>query len=105
MPEAEPMTRIVRQLRSGQITIPSDFRRKLGIDEQSYLQITLAQGELRIKPVRVTGQPKGSAWLRELYDHFAPTREIAASHSEEEINADIDRAIADVRNRPDPRRL
>jgi len=105
MPEAEPMTRIVRQLRSGQITIPSDFRRKLGIDERSYLQITLAQGELRIKPVRVSAQPKDSAWLRELYDHFAPTREIAASRGEEEINADIDRAIADVRKRHGPSRL
>jgi bifunctional DNA-binding transcriptional regulator/antitoxin component of YhaV-PrlF toxin-antitoxin module len=105
MPEPEPTTRIVRQLRSGQITIPSDFRRQLGIDETSYLQITLAQGELRITPLRVADPATGSTWLSELYDHFTPTREIAARQREEEINADIDRAVAAVRTKDDSGRL
>ncbi len=105
MPEKAPMTRIVRQLRSGQITIPSEFRKELGIDEQSYLQITLAQGELRIKPVRVSAAAKGSAWLKELYQYFAPARQAAAKHSEEEINVDIDQAIKDVRRKDAPSSL
>src|SRR5207244_7044450 len=102
---AEPRTRIVRQLRSGQITIPSDFRHELGIDERSYLQVTLADGELRIRPVEVSAQPRGSAWLRELYERFAPAREAAGRYDEDEVNADIDRALGEVRRGRAPRRL
>ena len=39
------MTQLVRALRSGQITIPSEYREKLGIDEDSFLQINLIEGE------------------------------------------------------------
>jgi bifunctional DNA-binding transcriptional regulator/antitoxin component of YhaV-PrlF toxin-antitoxin module len=99
MSKAEPMTRVVRPLRSGQITIPVAFRKRLGIDEQSLLQMTLVEGELRIKPVAIREQTKGSPWLRELYEYFAPVREeiLARGISEEEVNADIDAAIAAVR--------
>ena len=92
-----PMTKIVRSLRSGQITIPAEFRRRLGIQDESVLQMTLENGELRIKPVEV--KPKGSPWLRELYEHFAPVREeiLKRGISEEELNADIDAAVDDVR--------
>ncbi len=40
-------TKIVRQLRSGQITIPVEFRRELGIEGEGMLQMTLKDGELR----------------------------------------------------------
>jgi hypothetical protein len=42
---------------------------------------------------------KGSPWLRELYEHFAPVREeiLARGIPEEEVYADIDAAIAAVR--------
>lgn len=95
----ERPTKIVRALRSGQITIPAAFRRELGIDEQSMLRMTLVDGELRITPVDVSEQPKGSPWLKELYDYFAPVRQeiLDRGISEEEINADIDAAIAEVR--------
>jgi len=93
------MTRIVRQLRSGQMTIPADFRKELGITDDSLLQITLADGELRIKPVLVTTQAKDSAWLHELYEYFAPARHEAAKYSEEEVNADIDAALEEVRTK------
>ena len=99
MPKKKPMTKIVRQLRSGQITIPSEFRQELGIDEHAFLQITLAQGELRIKPVRVSVEAHGSVWLKDLYDYFAPAREQASTFSEEEINADIDKAVRQVRKK------
>ena len=91
------MTRIVRQLRSGQVTIPADFRRRLGIDEDTLLQMTLVSGELRIKPVQVRESAQGSPWLKELYQRFAPVREEAARFSVEEVDADIDRAVAKVR--------
>ena len=95
------MTKIVRSLRSGQITIPADFREKLGIDQDTLLQINLMEGELRIKPVRVSEkiQEAGSPWLKELYDYFAPVRaEIKRKgYTEQEINSAIDSAVAAVR--------
>lgn len=90
-------SRIVRPLRNGQITIPIEFRRKLGITEDSLLKVVLEGDELRIKPVRAEEQPKGSPWLKELYELFAPVHAEAAKYSEEEINAAIDEAIAAVR--------
>jgi AbrB family looped-hinge helix DNA binding protein len=99
MTDTKPKTKLVRPLRSGQITIPAEFRRALGIDENTMLRATLCDGELRITPVRVDEPSKGSPWLRELYDYFAPVREeiLARGISEEEVNADIDAAIAAVR--------
>ncbi len=96
---AERPTKIVRALRSGQITIPAAFRRELGIDEQSLLRMTLVDGELRITPLPVDDKPKGSPWLKELYDYFAPVRQeiLDRGISEEELNADIDAAIAEGR--------
>jgi len=99
MNNGERLTKIVRPLRSGQITIPVEFRKKLGIGEDSLLRVTLADGELRIKPVQVAEQATGSPWLRELYDYFAPVREeiLQRGIPEEEINADIDAAVAAAR--------
>lgn len=98
------LTKVVRPLRGGQITIPAEFRAKLDIDERTLLQITLAGQELHIRPVRVTDATPGSAWARELYDLFAPVRKEAARHSEKEIDADIDRAVAAVRRKRGSRR-
>jgi AbrB family looped-hinge helix DNA binding protein len=97
MSEGGPTTKIVRPLRGGQITIPAAFRRQLGIDADSLLQVTLDRDELRIKPVRVTEQ--GSPWFRELYDLFAPVRQeaIEKGYTDEQINAWIDEAVEAVR--------
>jgi AbrB family looped-hinge helix DNA binding protein len=98
--EGRPMSRVVKPLRSGQITIPAEFRRALGIEPDSLLQLTLFQGELRIKPVSVREKAAGSPWLKELYDLFAPVREeAAAKYSEQEIDAAIDQAMKAVRSR------
>jgi len=61
--------------------------------------MTLASGELRIRPVRIPESTEGSPWLKELYEHFAPVWKEAAKHSESEIDADIDRAIVEVRQK------
>lgn len=97
MPGREPLTKIVRQLRSGQVTIPAEFRKVLGIDSKPLLQVTLVSGELRIRPVRLDETGAGSAWLKELYERFAPVRVEAAQVSQGEIDADIDRAVTAVR--------
>lgn len=99
MTKSERATRIVRTLRNGQITIPAEFRRQLGLDEHSLLRMTLADGELRITPVQVNGTASDSRWFKELYDYFAPVRAEAVEkgYTEEEINAAIDEAVRAVR--------
>lgn len=91
-------SRIIRSQRDGKVTIPAEFREALGIDGESLLQLTLVQGELRIKPVTSTVPEQGSPWLREAYEAFAPIREeLAEKYSEDEINTAIDQAVKAVR--------
>lgn len=99
MAERAPTTRLVRPLRNGQITIPVEFRRRLGITEDTMLQLTLDDDELRLKPVRIREDEPGSPWLRDLYEYFAPVRQeiLERGISEDEVNADIDAAITAVR--------
>ena len=97
MKQREPLTRVVRSLRSGQITIPAEFRRQLGIGENSLLQLTLSRGELRLRPIRVSDHPQGSPWLEHAYDAFAAVRAQTDQYSEEDINAAIDAAVQAVR--------
>ncbi len=89
--------KVVRSLRGGQITLPAEFRRELGIEDDTLLQVTLEADELRLRPVTVTAVSRTA--LRELYEQFAPVREDirAQGISEEEVNADIDAAIGAVR--------
>jgi AbrB family looped-hinge helix DNA binding protein len=99
MSATAPKTKLVRPLRGGQITIPAEFRKSLGIDEDTMLRVTLADGELRITPVRVDEPGKGSPGLRALYEYFAPVREeiLARGITQEELYAEIDAAVAEVR--------
>ena len=91
------MTQLVKALRSGQITIPSEFREKLGIDEETFLQIKLIEGELRIKPVKVSQKTGDSVWFKKLYDEFTPVRKQGLKYSEKEIDKSIDNAVKAVR--------
>jgi bifunctional DNA-binding transcriptional regulator/antitoxin component of YhaV-PrlF toxin-antitoxin module len=99
MSQSAQMTKIVRPLRGGQVTIPAAFRRELGIGDDTMLRMTLVDGELRIKPVQLTEMSKGSPGLRALYEYLAPVREeiLRRGISQEELFADIDAAIAEVR--------
>lgn len=95
----KPQTRLVRSLRGGQITIPIEFRRALGIGPDTMLRMTRDGDEIRVTPVR-SARPYGDAtWLRELYDYFAPARQeaIDRGYTEDEINGWIDEALAEVR--------
>ena len=94
------MAILVKTLRNGQITIPIAMRRELGIDEQTMFQVSVTEDrEIRLKPVSVEERPKGSPWLKELYEYFAPVREeVAASGmTEEEVNDLIEAALQDYR--------
>jgi len=91
------MQQYVKPLRSGQITIPVALRDKLGIDNDTLLQVKLVSGELRIKPVRVTATARNSVWFKKLYDRFVNVRKEASSYTEQEINAAVDSAVKAVR--------
>lgn len=92
-------TRLIRPLRRGQITIPAEFRRQLGITDESILQATVSDGVLHIKPVQVVDTEPGSDWFHRLWEQFAPMRDEAdiRGYTDEEINAWIDEALTEVR--------
>jgi AbrB family looped-hinge helix DNA binding protein len=92
-------TRIVRQLRNGQITIPKEFREALHLGSDDMLAVTLQDGKLEIETVKPARQAGGSQWAKDLYDLFAPVRQSYAESgmTEEEINAELDAAVRDAR--------
>lgn len=94
------LTQIVRPLRRGQLTIPAEFRRRLGISNDTLLQLTLHEDKIEIVPV-VTTPTKSKAWARELYGMFAPIRQEVQAMDEAEIDTLIDEAIDEVRVRGD----
>lgn len=100
------MPLLVRAAEAGRITIPQSVRDELGIAENSLLELTVRDGELRIKPVDGREASAGSPWLRELYEHFAPVREeiLRNGYTEQEVNDAIDQAFRAVRaEQRDPR--
>jgi AbrB family looped-hinge helix DNA binding protein len=99
---ASEKPKLVRSLRNGQLTIPIEFRRQLGIEDGTILQVSVTDGqELRIKPVGSPNDSTGSLWLRDLYAYFAPVRAEAEARglTEAEIDAAIDAAVRAVRER------
>jgi len=50
---AKALTRIVRPQARGQITIPADFRKRLGIDQDTLLQLTVHGSTIEISPLRL----------------------------------------------------
>lgn len=87
---------LVKQLRNGQITIPKKFRDELGLQTDDLLAMNVNNGKLEIERVSIS-ETRGSPWLRDLYELFAPLRESLAEYSEQEINNAIDEAIKEVR--------
>jgi len=88
----------VRPLRRGQLTIPADFRRRLGIDDDTLLQLTLHEDKIEIVPV-TTKPITEMAWARELYEIFSPVRREAQMMKEADIDALIDEAVDEVRSK------
>lgn len=48
----QPVTRLIKSLPKGQITIPIAFRRELGIEENTILGVTLKEDKIEISPLR-----------------------------------------------------
>lgn len=83
----------------GKITLPTDILVKLGFEEGSAVSLRLVEDAIQILPTAEAETSPGGNPIAEVYDWFAPTRAhvLAQGYSEDEINADIDAAIAEVR--------
>lgn len=89
---------IIRPLRRGQITLPLEYRRRLGIGDDTLLEISLLKDSIEIRPM-VARPAAGSDWARKLYAEFAPVRDAASGMSEREIDSAIGEAIEETRAR------
>lgn len=74
----KPNARLVKPYAKGQITIPADFRERLGIDENTILQIELKGSHIEISPLRIVDEDQ----LMRDYD----TREIDAFLEEDKLD-------------------
>jgi bifunctional DNA-binding transcriptional regulator/antitoxin component of YhaV-PrlF toxin-antitoxin module len=99
MSERDQQTKLVKLLRGGRITIPAEFRRRLGITQESVLEMSLAAGELRIRVVEGRRPTAGSQWLKDLYALYAPARDeaIGRGYTDDEIDVNLDAAVTAVR--------
>ncbi|MDZ7836992.1 MAG: AbrB/MazE/SpoVT family DNA-binding domain-containing protein [Actinomycetota bacterium] len=64
--QKKAMTKIVKPLPRGQITIPIEFRKKLGIDADTILSLSLKGNKIEIIPANVREASKDE--LREYTD-------------------------------------
>lgn len=101
MVATETKSKTVHVLRGGQITIPIEFRRELGLEEGSLLEATLTDdGRLILRPIPAHAAAD-NMWMQKLYEVFEPVRrEIRESGiSEEELDALIDESVEEARAR------
>lgn len=54
MVQASPRRKVVKTLAKGQITIPTEFRKVLGIEAETLLSISLVDDHLELTPLRET---------------------------------------------------
>lgn len=80
------MTKLVKPLSRGQITIPIEFRRKLGIEDNTILNLTLKGNKIEITPAVV--REVGEEELREYTDE-----EISQFLQEDKIDQKTARAV------------
>ncbi len=53
MTQTRPQRKVVKALAKGQVTIPSEFRKALGIDTATLLSITMVGDHLELAPLRL----------------------------------------------------
>ncbi len=71
MSEVRSLTKLVRPLAKGQITLPIEFRRRLNIDDQTILSLTLKGRQIEIVPLRATpAQEDLREYTRDDIDRF-----------------------------------
>ena len=80
------MTKLVRPLSRGQITIPIEFRKKLGIDTNTILSLVLRGNKIEIAPATV--REVGEEELREYTD-----KEISQFLQDDKIDLETARTV------------
>lgn len=80
------MTKLVRPLSRGQITIPIEFRKKLGIDTNTILSLALRGNKIEIVPAMV--REVGEEELREYTD-----KEISQFLQDDKIDRETARTV------------
>jgi bifunctional DNA-binding transcriptional regulator/antitoxin component of YhaV-PrlF toxin-antitoxin module len=91
------LVKVVRPVRRGQVTLPAEFRRRLGIDDDTLLQMTLQEGKIEIVPMVAT-PVTDQIWAQAADTRLAPAREVGQALDEAEIDALIDQAVDEVRS-------
>jgi len=65
MGQAKPLSKLVKPLPKGQITLPIEFRRRLKIDDKTILSLSLKGSKIEIVPLRPLPQKEA---MREYTD-------------------------------------
>lgn len=93
--EPEPVT----LLEDGKVAIPADLLEEWEVTNGATLKLQLEEGTLRLLPLDPVEEARRKHPFVALYEWFAPSREKirASGISQEELYADIDAAIAEVR--------
>src|SRR5439155_20155165 len=84
--ESMDSRKLVRVQEKGQITLPAEARRRLGLNKGDLVAVEQTADGVLIKPLSVVKRRSGSHWLKQLYDEFAPVRREAADSSEADVN-------------------
>lgn len=84
----EETKRLVKPYAKGQVTIPAEFRERLGIDENTILQMELKGSRIEITPLRVVDENR----LLRNYD----TSEIEAFLGEDRIDPETAAKVRDL---------
>ena len=58
------METLVKVTRNGQITIPAEVRKELGIEEGDYMEVTLKEGVIMISPAQVVDKSQAYFWSK-----------------------------------------
>ena len=89
MATIERQRKIVKPRARGQLTIPAEFRKALGIDEDTQLSVTLLADRLEVMPFR-----PGEEELRRYTDE-----EVARFMEEDKLDPEVGRRIKDMLRR------
>lgn len=88
------MMNMVRVIRHGQITLPTEFQKALKLKEGSYLEIELEKDKIVLKPMMDFDRKEAIRRLHQLCDNVQSRNERI---SENELERDVLEAIQAVR--------